>query len=176
MSVSKVWPELATSSGTCNHRKFAREPTSHTPPDSGGSERLGEVRRRRQARSAHAIEASALRARPRWRPPEGARDLRPHGVLRRRAGEVCRFQALRQVTALLTALLLAPHRLVGLGSTRSLLCQVPVGSTAPLGSTGQSAALHHTPALRAHAHTARPHTAYAQLSASCCHRAYVLSS
>ena len=43
-----------------------------------------EARRRRQARSAHAIEAERGARRPRWRPPEAARDLRPHGVLRRR--------------------------------------------------------------------------------------------
>ena len=45
--------------------------------------RLG-ARRRRLARSAHAIEAERGARRPRWRPPEAARDLRPHGVLRRR--------------------------------------------------------------------------------------------
>ena len=90
----------------CNHASFARV-NRRTPPLTRGSG----PRRRRLARSAHAIEASALRARPRWRPPEAARDLRPHGVLRRRlvAGEVCRLQALPRVTALLTALLLAPQ-------------------------------------------------------------------
>ena len=63
----------------CNHASFARV-NRRTPPLTRGSG----PRRRRLARSAHAIEASALRARPRWRPPEAARDLRPHGVLRRR--------------------------------------------------------------------------------------------
>ena len=57
----------------CNHASFARV-NRRTPPLTRGSG----PRRRRLARSAHAIEASALRARPRWRPPEAARDLRPH--------------------------------------------------------------------------------------------------
>ena len=118
-SLPKIWPELATDRA-CNHASFAREPTH--PTLTGGSG----PRRRRLARSAHAIEAERGARRPRWRPPEAARDLRPQGVLRRRlvAGEVPRLQALPRVTALLTALLLAP-RLVGLASTRSLHCTSP---------------------------------------------------
>ena len=56
------------------------------------SNRTGfEARRRRLARSAHAIEAERGARRPRLRPPEAARDLRVHGDLRPRlvAGEVC---------------------------------------------------------------------------------------
>ena len=125
-SLPKIWPELATDRA-CNHASFAREPTH--PTLTGGSG----PRRRRLARSAHAIEAERGARRPRWRPPEAARDLRPHGVLRRRlvAGEVRRLQALPRVTALLTALLLAPQ--AGWPCQHAVLhCHVPVGSTAPL--------------------------------------------
>ena len=148
-----------------------------------------EVRRHRRWRQAAESSGVCMRAagatcepgsgRPRWRPPEAARDLRPHGVLRRRlvAGEVCRLQALQRVTALLTALLLAPqagwpcqhkHAVLALPGPRRL-----DGSFAGRQESGQSAA---SPALRAHAHTARSHMAYAQLNVSRCHRAYVLSS
>ena len=67
-------------------------------------------------------------------------------------------------------------RLVGLASTRSLHCQVPVGSTAPLLVDRSQDRVLPRPARRAHAHTARSHMAYAQLNVSRCHRAYVLSS
>ena len=119
----------------------------------------GEARRRRQARSAHAIEAERGARRPRWRPPEAARDLRPQGVLRRRlvAGEVCRLQALPRVTALLTALLLAPqagwpcqHAVLALPRPRRL-----DGSFAGRQESGQSAAspLHCVLTLTRRAHT-----------------------
>ena len=121
----------------------------------------GEARRRRQAQSAHAIEAERGARRPRWRPPEAARDLRPHGVLRRRlvAGEVCRLQALPRVTALLTALLLAPqagwpcqHAVLALPRSRRL-----DGSFAGRQESGQSAAspLHCVLTLTRRAHTWR---------------------
>ena len=142
-----------------------------------GPDTRGEARRRRQARSAHAIEAERGARRPRWRPPEAARDLRPHGVLRRRlvAGEVCRLQALPWSPHSSTLCFLR-LRLVGLASTRSWHCQVPVGSTAPLLVDRSQDRVRPRPARRAHAHTARSHMAYAQLNVSRCHRAYVLSS
>ena len=147
----------------CNHASFAREPTHATLTRGSGP------RRRRLARSAHAIEAERGARRPRWRPPEAARDLRPHGVLRRRlvAGEFPRLQALPRVTALLAALLLAPqagwpcqHAVLALPRPRRL-----DGSFAGRQESGQSAAC---PARRAHAHTARSHMAYAQLNVSRC--------
>ena len=113
-----------------------------------------EARRRRLARSAHAIEAERGARRPRWRPPEAARDLRPHGVLRRRlvTGEVCRLQALPRVTALLTALLLAPqagwpcqHAVLALPGPRRL-----DGSFAGRQESGQSAASPRTACSRSH--------------------------
>ena len=82
MSVSKIWPELAASFrreiaiGTTQSASLGRVAFCPDTRD--------EARRRRQARSAHAIEAERGARRPRWRPPEAARDLRPHGVLRRR--------------------------------------------------------------------------------------------
>ncbi len=139
----------------CNHASFAREPTHATLTRGSGP------RRRRLARSAHAIEAERGARRPRWRPPEAARDLRPHGVLRRRlvAGEVCRLQALPRVTALLTALLLAPqagwpcqHAVLALPRPRRL-----DGSFAGRQESGQSAAspLHCVLTLTRRAHTWR---------------------
>ena len=139
----------------CNHASFAREPTHPTLTRGSGP------RRRRLARSAHAIEAERGARRPRWRPPEAARDLRPHGVLRRRlvAGEVCRLQALPRVTALLTALLLAPqagwpcqHAVLALPRPRRL-----DGSFAGRQESGQSAAspLHCVLTLTRRAHTWR---------------------
>ena len=121
-----------------------------TPPLTRGSG----PRRRRRARSPHAIEAERGARRPRWRPPEAARDLRPHGVLRRRlvAGEVCRLQALPRVTALLTALLLAPqagwpcqHAVLALPGPRRL-----DGSFAGRQESGQSAASPRTACSRSH--------------------------
>ena len=134
---------------------FAREPTHPTLTRGSGP------RRRRLARSAHAIEAERGARRPRWRPPEAARDLRPHGVLRRRlvASEVCRLQALPRVTALLTALLLAPqagwpcqHAVLALPRPRRL-----DGSFAGRQESGQSAAspLHCVLTLTRRAHTWR---------------------
>ena len=93
--------------------------------------------------------------------PEAARDLRPHGVLRRRlvAAEVCRLQALPRVTALLTALLLAPqdgwpcqHAVLALPGPRRL-----DGSFAGRQESGQSAAspLHCVLTLTRRAHTWR---------------------
>lgn len=95
------------------------------------SNRTGfEARRRRLARSAHAIEAERGARRPRWRPPEAARDLRLHGDLRRRlvAGEVCRIAS--TPTTASSPLSFLRRRLVGV-STRSSHCQDPAGSTAP---------------------------------------------
>ena len=95
------------------------------------SNRTGfEARRRRLARSAHAFEAERGARRPRWRPPEAARDLRLHGDLRRRlvAGEVCRIAS--TPTTASSPLSFLRRRLVGV-STRSSHCQDPAGSTAP---------------------------------------------
>ena len=95
------------------------------------SNRTGfEARRRRLARSAHAIEAERGARRPRWRPPEAARDLRLHGDLRRRlvAGEVCRIAS--TPTTASSPLSFLRRRLVGV-STRSSHCQDPACSTAP---------------------------------------------
>ena len=156
----KIWPELVAcfrreiAIGSDAISKFGRRVAFC--PDT-----RGEARRRRQARSAHAIEAERGARRPRWRPPEAARDLRPHGVLRRRlvAGEVCRLQALPRVTALLTALLLAPqagwpcqHAVLALPRPRRL-----DGSFAGRQESGQSAAspLHCVLTLTRRAHTWR---------------------
>ena len=130
-----------------------------------------EVRRHPRWRQAAESSGVCMRAagatcepgsgRPRWRPPEAARDLRPHGVLRRRlvAGEVCRLQALPRVTALLTALLLAPqagwpcqHAVLALPGPRRL-----DGSFAGRQESGQSAAspLHCVLTLTRRAHTWR---------------------
>ena len=95
------------------------------------SNRTGfEARRRRLARSAHAFEAERGARRPRWRPPEAARDLRLHGDLRRRlvAGEVCRIAS--TPTTASSPLSFLRRRLVGF-STRSSHYQDPAGSTAP---------------------------------------------
>ena len=83
-----------------------------------------EARRRRQARSATPSRPSAA--------PEAARDLRPHGDLRRR------LVAGQRSAASQAPSLLPPHplsflrrRLVGV-STQSSHCQDSAGSTAPL--------------------------------------------
>ena len=89
-----------------------------------------DFRRMRLARSAHAFEAERGARRPRWRPPEAARDLRLHGDLRRRlvAGEVCRIAS--TPTTASSPLSFLRRRLVGF-STRSSHYQDPAGSTAP---------------------------------------------
>jgi len=88
LSVSKIWPELAA----CFRREIAigSDAISKFGPAFCPDTR-GQARRRRQARSAHAIEAERGARRPRWRPPEAARDLRPHGVWRRRLQRTLRF-------------------------------------------------------------------------------------
>ena len=171
------------------HTALHQRAAAHDRRCAGGPLRAAavEVRRHRRWRQAAESSGVCMRAagatcepgsgRPRWRPPEAARDLRPHGVLRRRlvAGEVCRLQALPWSPHSSTLCFLR-LRLVGLASTRSWHCQVPVGSTAPLLVDRSQGRVLPRPARRAHAHTARSHMAYAQLNVSRCHRAYVLFS
>ena len=155
------------------HTALHQRAAAHDRRCAGGPLRAAavEVRRHRRWRQAAESSGVCMRAagatcepgsgRPRWRPPEAARDLRPHGVLRRRlvAGEVCRLQALPRVTALLTALLLAPqagwpcqHAVLALPGPRRL-----DGSFAGRQESGQSAAspLHCVLTLTRRAHTWR---------------------
>ena len=114
----KIWTEISQSS---ERNRLSLAPSNRTG---------FEARRRRLARSAHAIEAERGARRPRWRPPEAARDLRLHGDLRRRlvAGEVCRIAS--TPTTASSPLSFLRRRLVGF-STRSSHYQDPAGSTAP---------------------------------------------
>ena len=105
-----------------------------------------------QTTETHSSTPSALRARPRWRPPEAARDLRPHGDLRRRLVAGQRSAASQALSSP------PPHplsflrrRLVGV-STWSSHCQDLPGSTASLLVNGSSEVL---PCTRWRAHTAR---------------------
>ena len=157
------------------HTALHQRAAAHDRRCAGGPLRAAavEVRRHRRWRQAAESSGVCMRAagatcepgsgRPRWRPPEAARDLRPHGVLRRRlvAAEVCRLQALQRVTALLTALLLAPqagwpcqhkHAVLALPGPRRL-----DGSFAGRQESGQSAAspLHCVLTLTRRAHTWR---------------------
>ena len=148
------------------HTALHRRAAAHDRRCAGGPLRAAavEVRRHRRWRQAAESSGVCMRAagatcepgsgRPRWRPPEAARDLRPHGVLRRRlvAAEVCRLQALPRVTALLTAPLLAPqagwpcqHAVLALPGPRRL-----DGSFAGRQESGQSAASPRTACSRSH--------------------------
>ena len=158
------------------HTALHQRAAAHDRRCAGGPLRAAAVEARRHRRWRQGAESSGvcMRAagatcepgsgRPRWHPPEAARDLRPHGVLRRRlvAGEVCRLQALPRVTALLTALLLAPQ--AGWPCQHAVLALLALprprrldGSFAGRQESGQSAAspLHCVLTLTRRAHTWR---------------------